>query len=341
MYKKGDRQLFSNYRSISLTSVFCKISEKIVRDQMLDLMNENNVIPANQHGFVPKRSVMTNLIKCIDDWSNNIDKGMQTDVVHIDFSKCFSSVSHVKLLHKLEKLGFNGLCIKWLTNFICDDRQQFVYIDGTCSTLRPVRSGVAEGSVFGPLCYVASSLDMYSEILHSTLSTFADDSKLYKCIRDHADQLLLQMDLNRLIDWAEKWQLKINVDKTKCLVIGKQKFVYKYKLHNEIIEQVDSFRDLGVIIQSNLTFTLHVNNLLKSAYFVIRQIFLNFKNHEPKFYRHMYVTYVRPILESFTPVWYPNLCFNSKRVENVQRYFTKRIYSLSEKPYNERLENLF
>ena len=155
------------------------------------MLFKNELIPENQHGFIPKRSVTTNLLKCFDDWYNNMDNHCQTDVIYIDYSKCFSSVSHQKLLYKLKHIGFCDNAYNWLFNFLVG-RYQYVSIDGVYSDYRPVLSGCPEGSVTGPICYVCYSLDMYLEVKNSTLSTFADDSKLYKCIKNSDDQKLLQ-----------------------------------------------------------------------------------------------------------------------------------------------------
>ena len=151
------------------------------------------------------------------------------------------------------------------------------------------------------------------------------------------DQILLQHDFNKIIKWASDWQLNINVSKTKVLVIGNKRFNWKYQLNGVVLEIVTFIKDLGVIVHSNLTFTCHVNDILKRAYLAIRQIFINFKNHDLNFYRNMYVLYVRPILESLCQIWSPLLKFNKDRIENVQRHFTKRIKEIAHLSYVQRL----
>jgi hypothetical protein len=74
IFKKGDTQSPGNYRPVSLTSVLCKVLEKVVREQMLKYLFDNGIIPKNQHGFLPKRSTTTNLLECLDDWTSNFDK---------------------------------------------------------------------------------------------------------------------------------------------------------------------------------------------------------------------------------------------------------------------------
>ena len=309
-HKKGDKQICANYRSISLTSIFCKIAETLIRDQVLQLLETNNLIPKNQHGFMPKRSVTTNLLSCMEDWHKNMDNGFQTDVIYIDFSKCFSSKSHQKLLYKLNCIALCDNALAWLRNFLLN-RQQYVCIDGCSSLMRYVKSGYPEGSVTGPIFYLCYSLDMYLEIINSILSTFADDSKLYRCIKSTDDHILLQNDFDNIVKWTKEWQLNINASKTKVLVVGKTKFVHCYKLGELVLEIVSSIRDLGVIIQSSLTFTLQTNDVVKRAFHVIRQIFMNFKNHDILISIEICMLYVRPILESCSQIWNPWLKFNS------------------------------
>ncbi len=101
IHKKGDPQLPSNYRPISLTSMFCKVLEKIAREQMLSYLVSNKILPENQHGFIGKKSTTTNLIECFNTWTDIYDKGIQTDVIYLGYSKCFDLVVHIKLMFKL------------------------------------------------------------------------------------------------------------------------------------------------------------------------------------------------------------------------------------------------
>ena len=118
LFKKGDPQLASQYRPVSLTSVICKVLERIIRTQMLDFLTINNIIPDCQHGFLPKRSTVTNLLECLNDWTFNFDKNSCTDVVYLDYSKCFDKVCHSKLMFKLSKYGVSGSAYQWIKIFL-------------------------------------------------------------------------------------------------------------------------------------------------------------------------------------------------------------------------------
>jgi len=340
VYKKGDPQLPSQYRPVSLTSIVCKVLERVVRSQLLKYLERNNIIPHCQHGFLPKKSTVTNLIECLDDWTRNFDNGVSTDIVYLDYSKCFDKVCHNKLLYKLSKYGITGSAYNWLRNFITG-RVQHVKINSSTSPAMPVRSGVPQGTVLGPILFLCYSADMPAVVENSKLSIYADDTKLYKEIYSVEDCIKLQSDLDNIYNWAKLWQMELNPDKTKLLSIGNSTVLFDYSLDNKAIEKVNHMKDVGVIIQSDLKFTMHCSSIIKKAYFVIRNIFTTFKYHNFEFYLKMYICYVRPILEYGCQVWSPLLKTNIDSVENVQRYYTRQILkNVNYMGYLERLQFL-
>lgn len=173
----------------------------------------------------------------------------------------------------------------------------------------------------------------------SKLSIYADETKLYKAFYNVNDCYRLQEDLDNLYNWAQLWQMELNPDKTKVLTIGRS-YSFNYILSDNVIDRVQSMNDVGVIVQSNLKFTKHCSNVAKKAYFVIRKIFSTFKHHDYRFYMKMYTCYVRPILECSGQVWSPLLKGNTDRIENVQRYLTRRVLNNSDLDYIQRLEFL-
>lgn len=95
LFKKGDPQLPSQYRDVSLTSVICKVLERIIRSQMFDYMEKNGIIPICRHGFFPKKLTVTNVIECLNDWTYKYENNVTTDIIYLDYSKCFDKVCHV------------------------------------------------------------------------------------------------------------------------------------------------------------------------------------------------------------------------------------------------------
>ncbi|KAJ3652587.1 hypothetical protein Zmor_018539 [Zophobas morio] len=108
IYKKGDKFVADNYRPVSLTSHVVKIAESIVYDALIEFMINCNIIPTEQHGFVPGRSVTTNLLCSLEDWTKTLDSGESTDVLYLDFSKAFDRVPLRHLLLKLNHFDVRG-----------------------------------------------------------------------------------------------------------------------------------------------------------------------------------------------------------------------------------------
>jgi len=141
VFKKGNRSAPGNYRPISLTSIPCKIMERIVRDIMMDHLYTSNTIAPEQHGFVLRKSVVTNLLQTADRISDGLDKGLHVLVFYLDFAKAFDRVCHASLRTKLIACGFCSSIVNWVSDFI-SDRQQRVVIGQHKANWVDVTSGV-------------------------------------------------------------------------------------------------------------------------------------------------------------------------------------------------------
>ena len=108
IHKKGEKGIADNYRPVCMTSIICKIMESLVRDKLVEHMVTNNLFSDSQHGFVPLRDCMTNLLTCIEKWSEILEHGESVDVIYTDFSRAFDSVPHQRLLLKVKNVGICG-----------------------------------------------------------------------------------------------------------------------------------------------------------------------------------------------------------------------------------------
>ena len=131
---------------MSLTSVSCKLLESIICKHLLDHLEKNKILTNLNHVFRAGYSCETQLLTTMHDLLRNNGKGLQTDMVILDFSKAFNTVPHGKLLHKLEKYGINGNINSWLEMFLTN-RHMRVLVDGDFSYSVTVDSGVPQGTV--------------------------------------------------------------------------------------------------------------------------------------------------------------------------------------------------
>jgi len=117
MYKKGWKDDPGNYRLVSLTSAPGKVMEQIILSAIMRHTEDNQVIRPSQHGFMQGRSCLTNLISFYDQMICLEDEGKAMDVVCLDFSKAFDSVSHSFLLEKLSVHGLDMCAFPWVKNW--------------------------------------------------------------------------------------------------------------------------------------------------------------------------------------------------------------------------------
>ena len=222
-------------------------------------MNSNNLFAEEQHGFVPMRNCATQLLVSLEAWSKIMEESGCVDIIYTDFSKAFDSVPHLRLLRKIESYGIKGNLLKWIGSFLSNRRQR-VKVAESLSKWAPVKSGVPQGSVMGPILFVLFINDMPNTLMN-TCKLFADDAKNF-C---NAFNSTLQGDIDDLALWSEKWQLPFNVKKCKSLHIGRRNPRTTYIMNGHVLEQVEYEKDLGIIIDNELKFHVQASAAVKKA----------------------------------------------------------------------------
>ena len=168
IYKKGKKNLASNYRPVSLTSQIGKVMEAIIKDDLMGHLKQHNLIRNSQHGFWSGRSCLTNLLKFLEDVTKDADNGSPVDIIYLDFSKAFDKVPHARLIKKLEAHGIDSKVKTWISEWL-NNRKQRVVISGTSSDWTHVKSGVLQGSVLGPVLFTIYINDIDKDVVCKVL----------------------------------------------------------------------------------------------------------------------------------------------------------------------------
>nr|VZI33573.1 unnamed protein product [Spirometra erinaceieuropaei] len=237
LYKGGSRVSANNYRPVSLTSICCKIMERIIKQQLMRFLEQNHLPSDSRHGFRKGRSCVTNLLYCLEHWTRAVD---MVHAIYIDFKKAFDSVPHHRLLYKLSRAGVRGKLLVWIRSFLLG-RSQAVHVGEQQSAEVGVRNGVPQGSVLGPTLFPVYVNERVNE-LDCDVAMFTDDIKIWSTIRSEVDEARLQTNRDHLEQWSKVWLLPSNVNKCNFLHVGGTSSPNHtvYRLTGEPLQEVDA-----------------------------------------------------------------------------------------------------
>ncbi len=338
IYKKGPKSQPNNYRPVSLTSVPCKLLESIIKDHIMQHLDNNGLIRDTQHGFMKGRSCTTNLVTFFDKVSAAVDRGDPVDIFYLDFAKAFDKVPRERLLVKIAAKGVAGEVLGWLRDWLTG-RTQVVSVMGEKSQQSDVESGVPQGTVLGPPLFniFIDDLDEAAELIEF-LSKFADDTKGMKIVRTDQDREVLQQTLDRLYAWAEQWGMVFNLEKCKIMHVGRNNPKFKYSMGGVELAETEEEKDVGVVIHSSLKPAQQCARAAATA--VLKQISRHFHFRDRHIFLRLYKQYVRPHIEFATPAWSPWLRGDVDCLEKVQQKAVKMVAGLSERTYEGRCAEL-
>ena len=344
IYKKGRKDKPENYRPISLMSQIIKLFERIIKKQLVIYLESNNLIGNFQHGFRKHRSCLTQLVSHYTQIFDLINSGHNVDVIYLDFARAFDKVNHLILLKKARKLGISGKLLNWIKCFLLE-RTQTVVLEGFNSKVEFVKSGVPQGTVLAPLLFIIMINDLPNVLKHCSLSSFADDTKVVKTIKELTDQVLMAEDLINIFKWSEENKLPFNCSKFTLLQYCSKHIQtvpeYHYlTLDRSKITKVDHVKDLGVIMSSNLKFNDHMTHIISRCKQLTRWLLRTFKSRDKLSMMTLWKTLILSRLDYCSQLWSPNKVGDMQELGALQRTFTYYINEVSNLDYWGRLAHL-
>ena len=329
LHKGGDLEEATNYRPISILPVSSKLLEKHVHCQLSSHLNSNNLLFPLQSGFRPSHSTQTLLLHCCDRWYKALDQKKFVGVVFLDISKAFDTVNHKLLLSKLSNLGLSASAVSWFHSYL-SNRCHITRVADSCSSPGFPSAGVPQGSVLGPTLFSVFINDLPSVLPPDSTVLFADDTTIYivsDSLSSIQSSLQLCLDLANL--WLQRNGLKINVSKTKSMLIHSSRKMVDGSLtlmiDDSIVEQVRCYKFLGVVVNDTLTWVDHIGmvckkvsrnlNLLRHlSWFLPRSLLLLFLK-----------SYILPHFDYCDVVWFGCTKSESLRLESLLNFACRTI----------------
>ncbi len=273
-----DNTMLSNYRPISNLPFIGKIIEKVVFNQLNNFLNSNGFLDNFQSGFRVHHSTETALIKIINDIRFNSDSGKISVLVLLDLSAAFDTVDHNILLERLENwVGLSGMALKWFRSYL-EGRGYYVSIGEHKSKWTSMTCGVPQGSILAPLLFSLYMLPL-SQIMRKNqiaYHSYADDTQIYLALspNDYSPIDSLCQCIDEINSWMCQNFLQLNKEKTEVIAFGNKDEVLKVNAYLDSRGQTtkNQVRNLGVILETDLSFSSHVKAVTKSAYYHLKNI---------------------------------------------------------------------
>ena len=265
VFKKGNPEEIENYRPISTLSIFGKIFEKIIYSRIYSFVSSQGIISKTQFGFRQSHSTSHAVNYSVDLISKHLKSKHHVLGIFIDLSKAFDTIDHSTLLVKLERYGIRGVANDLIKSYLTN-RFQYTDVVGEKSDLLPIKFGVPQGSILGPLLFLLYINDISNSSSLGSFVTFADDTNIF-VVGKTAQEAYERSNtlLSNLQTYMRANKLHINMSKC-CYIHFRPKSRTEANTEEEFIMNIDNYpikrvtsaRFLGVVIDENLTWEEHI-----------------------------------------------------------------------------------
>lgn len=270
IHKKGDKQLLSNYRPISILHTMSKILEKAMYDQLYSYFEQNNLFSDKQFGFRKKKSTIEAVQQLLDNIFKAFENKETAISMHFDLAKAFDMVNHKLLLKKLKVYGLRDSAIKLIESYLTG-RKQVVKINSAAgpifSDTESIKSGIPQGSILGPLLFIIFINDLPKSVKAPTY-LFADDTSSVLCGEDAIEKIkIVYQDITH---WFIVNGLYLNETKSQVVFYSLCNSSPPESLVNNVTETMkvpiaDSAGILGLSVDCKLKWTNQIDTTVRKV----------------------------------------------------------------------------
>lgn len=269
----------NEFRPISLVSSLSKVCERLMSDQITKFIDDSTLLSKFQSGFRKSHSCKTAVLHVANEIGRAIDQNQVAFLILIDFSKAFDTIIHQQLIRKLKlRFGFSSSALKLMSSYL-DHRISIVVNQSLQSEVITNNMGVPQGSILGPLLFSMYAEDMEDIFEYVSPHFYADDTQLltFCKIDDVASTIYnINKDLQNLLSWANDNGLRINSNKSQCVVISRRPLdmstLSPISLGDEIISYEDKVVNLGIVMNSRLQWDDHLAKVSQTIFFGLRRL---------------------------------------------------------------------
>lgn len=253
------------FRPIAILSVIDKVFEKIIHEKLLQYFEENNFMYKYQFGFRKGCGTEEAVVNVVNFICDGLDHGYNgVGGLFLDLSKAFDIVDHDILLQKMSRYGIQGKELLLFKSFLTN-RKQYVQIMEAKSALELVEYGVPQGSCLGPLLFKIFINDLFNLNLDGRLYMFADDICLFYPYKSELVlRTVMERDASLIFEYFRVNKLVINANKTKLIRFKPRPNtdnIFSVNINGNVVHEVHSVKYLGISLQSNLSWDMHINDL--------------------------------------------------------------------------------